>query len=268
MDVRAGRAVAGVAMIGLAAVIWTGASPMSLGSPWSTEEQRDELAAGVTAVRVEVGSGDVLIRTGDRERTSVTADVRDWRWDSDEPVYHRDGDTLVLTGCDGCSVDYTIVVPRGSAVTGETGSGDVVLQGIRSADLETGSGEISVREVTGAVAVRSGSGGVTLSRVTGPVDVESSSGSVLGSGLAGPVLAATSSGDVELELTRAQDVRASTSSGDVHLTVPDGRYRVDSDGGSGGVDDEGDRIEVVDDPDARHVLELSTSSGQIEVSAR
>ena len=169
---------------------------------------------------------------------------------------------IVLTGCRGCSVDYELVVPRGTAVSGDGGSGTVVVQGVGEVDVELGFGDIRVREVSGAVGARTGSGEVTLVHVAGPVDVQSSSGSISGSGLSGPVVADTSSGDVVLKLTRAQEVRASTSSGDVDLTVPAGRYRVDTG------DDEGADIEVVDDPDARYALELDTSSGDIAVRTR
>lgn len=79
--------------------------------------------------------------------------------------------------------------------------------------------------------------------------------------LAAPVVEA-GLGVTSLEMTRAQEVRASTSSGDVDLTVPPGRYRVDTG------DDEGADIEVVDDPDARYALELDTSSGDIAVRTR
>lgn len=156
---------------------------------------------------MDVGSGNVMIRIGDRARTSLTAHVRTWWW--------RDGDTLVLTGCRGCSVDYDLVVPRGTTVSGNSGAGDVGVQEVNEVDVELGSGDVRVRDVSGPVGARTGSGEVTLVRVAGPVDVESSSGSINGSALAGPVVAGTSSGDVTLELARAQQVRANTSSGDI-----------------------------------------------------
>ena len=205
---------------------------------------------------MDVGSGDVTIRTGDRARTSLTAHVRTWWWRDGDPVYRRDGDTFVLTGCRGCSVDYDLVVPRGTAVSGNSGSGDVVVQGVAEVDIELGSGNVQVRDISGPVDARTGSGEVTLV-LAGPVEVESSSGSISGSSLAGPVHLGTNSGDVMLELTRAQQVRASTSSGDVDLAVPAGRYRVDA-GDDGRDGDERADIEVVDDPDARYALELDT----------
>ncbi len=96
-----------------------------------------------------------------------------WWWRNGDPAYRRDGDTLVLTGCRGCSVDDELVVPRGTAVSGNSGSGDVVMQGVTEVDVELGSGNVRVRDVSGPVDARTGSGEVTLVRVAGPVDVES-----------------------------------------------------------------------------------------------
>jgi hypothetical protein len=211
---------------------------------------------------MDVGSGDVMIRTGDRTRASVTAQVRTWWWRDGDPAYRRDGDSIVLTGCRGCSVDYELVVRAAPPSPGTAGRAPCSCRGCVRSTSSWAPGDIRVREVSGAVGARTGSGEVTLVHVAGPVDVQSSSGSISGSGLSGPVVADTSSGDVVLKLTRAQEVRASTSSGDVDLTVPAGRYRVDTG------DDEGADIEVVDDPDARYALELDTSSGDIAVRTR
>lgn len=256
------RAAAGVALIGLAVVIFAGGSPWSWERPWSgsAESHHEELGPGVRAVVLDTGSGDVTIRTG--TRSSVTTRVNAWAWSRPDPSYRRDGDVLVLTGCgDGCAVDYELVVPRETTVEGETGSGDVTVMGVAAVDVEVGSGDVEVRSVRGAVAVDTGSGEIRLADVSGPSRLHASSGSIRGSLLRGPVAASTGSGDVALDLARAQDVRAETSSGDVELTVPAGRYRVDHSG------DEHD-IGVTDDPDARHSLELTTSSGDITVATR
>lgn len=275
-----GRAVAGVALIGLAVVIFAGWSPWSWALPWSgsADSQHSELGPGVRTVVLDTGSGDVTIGAG--ARTGVTTRVDAWAWIRPDPAYRRDGDTLVLTGCGyGCSVDYELVVPRGVAVEGETGSGDVTVAGVATVDVELGSGNVAVRAVGGAVAVDTGSGEISVHDVVGPVAVDtgsggiqlsgvsrssrlhSSSGSVSGEMLHGPVDASTNSGDVVLNLDGPQDVRAETSSGDVELTVPAGRYRVEHNG------DHHD-IGVIDDPSARHSLDLTTSSGDITVDPR
>lgn len=247
-------------------LIFTGWSPWSWATHWpgSADEQREQLDSGVRTVALDTGSGDVTIRTRDQARTSLTTRVDAWAWTRPDPAHRRDGDTLVLTGCgNGCEVDYELVVPRGTTVEGETGSGAVTTVGVAAVDVELGSGDVEVREVAGTVAVDTGSGEIRVADLSGPSTLHTSSGSIRGDMLRGPVVATTSSGDVVLDLAHPRDVSAETSSGDVALAVPVGRYRVDSSGG----DEPGD-IAVIDDPNAPYALELTTSSGDITVGAR
>lgn len=261
-----GRAIVGLALIGVAMLIVTGWSPWSWATPWpgSADERHEQLDAGVRTVALDTGSGDVTIRTRDQARTSLTTRVDTWAWTRPDPTHRRDGATLVLTGCgNGCEVDYELVVPRGTAIEGETGSGDVTVVGAAATDVAVGSGDVEVREVPGTVVVDTGSGEIRLADVSGPSTLHTSSGSIRGDLLRGRVEASTSSGDIVLDLARPQHVRAETSSGDVELAVPAGRYQIDDSGGDGRGD-----IEVTDDPNARYTLELTTSSGDIAVAAR
>ncbi|MGH3912613.1 MAG: DUF4097 family beta strand repeat-containing protein [Pseudonocardiaceae bacterium] len=249
-------AVTGVALIGVAVLLVTGWTP----GVWTSQEDRDEIDAAV--VRLDLSSGDVTVRRGAVERISLFARAHSW-WGEPDQGWRSDGDTVVLGDCGWrCTVDYELVVPPGIRVEGKTESGSVTVDGAETVDVEVSSGSIDLSNVTGAVAATTSSGSVTLARIGGPSTAHSSSGSITGRGLAGPVDATTSSGDVTLDLTGQQDVHAETSSGDVALTVPPGNYRVDSPGG----DEE--RIEVVDDPNARYTLELSTSSGDVSVRPR
>jgi hypothetical protein len=257
--VRWGAAAAGVALIGIAVLLVGGWAPWAA----ATAEQREEIDAAV--VRLDLGAGDVTVRRGAVERISLLARTRSW-WGGGTPDrgWRRTGDAVVLSGCGRrCVVDYQLVVPPGTRVEGESGSGSVTVDGVAAVDVEAGSGSIDVRDVAGAVRASTGSGTVSLARIGGPSTARSSSGSITGRDLAGPVDAGTSSGDVTLELARPQDVRAETSSGDVELTVPAGGYRIDARG-----DEDAERIEAVDDPGARYALDLSTSSGAISVRRR
>lgn len=251
-------AVAGVALIGLAVVLFTGWVPWA----WSVQERRDQADAAV--VRLDLGSGDVTVRPGDVQRIGLVARSRAWWGATPDQGWRTDGDTLVLGGCGWrCSVDYELVVPEGTRVEGETGSGTVRVRGASEVRVTVSSGDIELRDVTGRVDATTSSGDVLLERVGGPATVHSSSGSVTGRDLAGPVDASTSSGDIAVDLNRQQDLRADTSSGDVEVSVPAGAYRVDTDG-----DRDGGDVEVIDDPDARYALTLSTSSGSIAVRER
>lgn len=61
-------------------------------------------------------------------------------------------------------------------------------------------------------------------------------------------------------LAGPQSADVSTDSGQIELTVPNDRYRVDTDTGSGDID-----IEVAQDPSAPKRLMLSSGSGDIVV---
>lgn len=259
---RQGPVVAAVvALIALLVSCAPGTGPIQGGEPSRTQEQRGQIDAAV--VRLDLGSSDVVVRSGAVEQIDLIARIR-YSEREPEQSWRSDGDALVLHGCGrDCSVDYELVVPPGTRIEGKDGSGEVNLTGVAEVDVEVGAGDVEARDVPGAVTVSTGSGSVTLERIGGRSTVRSSSGSITGRELSGPVDATTSSGDVILDLARQQDVRAETSSGDVQLTVPAGSYRIDSRGS----DDE-QRIEVVNDPAAPYTLELSTSSGEITVRRR
>ncbi|MCA1703436.1 MAG: DUF4097 domain-containing protein [Actinobacteria bacterium] len=257
---RWGAAVAGAALIGVAVLLITG------WVPWASKsaEQHAEIDAAV--VRLDLGSGDVTVRRGGVERISLLAQARSW-WGAPGQGWRRDGDAVVLGDCGWlCTVNYELVVPPKTRVVGTTESGSVTVDGAETVDVEVNSGSIDVSDVPGTVSASTNSGSVSLTRIGKLSTAHSSSGSINGHALAGPVVATTSSGDVTLDLARQQDVRAETSSGDVELAVPAGSYRVESP--SLGTETDEERIEVVDDPNARYSLELSTSSGAVAVRQR
>lgn len=86
-----GRAIVGLALIGLAMLIFTGWSPWSWATHWpgSADEQREQLDSGVRTVALDTGSGDVTIRTRDQARTSLTTRVDAWAWTRCRPLPGR-----------------------------------------------------------------------------------------------------------------------------------------------------------------------------------
>jgi DUF4097 and DUF4098 domain-containing protein YvlB len=85
-----------------------------------------------------------------------------------------------------------------------------------------------------------------------------------------PVSGQTTDGGIELHEVGAVDVgtvdlhggsvQALTANGTITLSVPKGSYRVDTD-----TDNGRRRINVADDPNGRHTLQLRTDNGSIEV---
>lgn len=145
-----------------------------------------------------------------------------------------------------CDVDYDVTIPAGLAVVVSTGSGDISISDVSgAAQLSTGSGDISVRRVRGpALDVRTGSGNIDL------VATESER-----------TVARTGSGDIVAEFSAPPgDVQARTGSGDVTLALPEAAYAVDVNTGSG------DRtVEVINDPGSPRTVVARTGSGDVRV---
>lgn len=214
----------------------------------------------ITEVRLETGSSNINVKVGDK--TSVKEQRSFWGMKRGD-VFRVDGDKLILTDDCGwrCDVDFVVTVPANTKVTGDIGSGDLLLEGVGSVNAETGSGDVTARGLKGDVKLHLGSGDVEINGVTGAVDVEVGSGDINATGLAdGKVTATTGSGDIDLKLTKPNSVTAETNSGDLTLTVPEsGSYKVVTDTGSGD-----ETVKVTNTPNGEYTLDLRTSSGDID----
>ncbi|MGA6163112.1 DUF4097 family beta strand repeat-containing protein [Amycolatopsis magusensis] len=252
---RPGLAIGGIALIVAGAAI-------GLGWWWpSTSEATAQVSEPVQRVRIASDSGSVHIRTAD-VRESTVVQRFDYRWGEPSQSYSVEGNELVLADCGNwCSVDYDVVVPMGTAVTGHADSGAVVLTGVASADVSADSGNVEVRNVPGPVTVQASSGDITLADIGDAVKATANSGHITGTGIKGRVEADADSGDVELTMAAAQEVRAQADSGNVEVTVPTGSYRVE------GTSDSGNRdISIPTGGSAASVLlQLDTDSGDVTV---
>jgi DUF4097 and DUF4098 domain-containing protein YvlB len=114
-------------------------------------------------------------------------------------------------------------------VTGSTGSGDVELRKFTGsgADLDTGSGDITLQDVSGSLNLRAGSGDIRGSGLKSTTVIESHSGSgdVTLSGDLGDLVrltADTGSGDIMITTSRVPSlhIEASSESGDLTVDLP------------------------------------------------
>ncbi|MFI6504233.1 DUF4097 family beta strand repeat-containing protein [Nonomuraea typhae] len=190
----------------------------------------------VAKLRLSSGSGDTEIREGDAAAIKI---VETLLWNSDKPkAEHKvEGDALAVTydcpsAMDNCSVDYKIEVPKGLALELETGSGDIALVGVTGAiKADVGSGDLTGTRLGGEqVSVETGSGDASLAYASAPKLVDM----VVGSGNAsielpeGPyaVDAKTSSGDktvsVKTDPAAANKVTVRAGSGDVSVLPAQG----------------------------------------------
>ncbi|WP_459798642.1 DUF4097 family beta strand repeat-containing protein [Herbidospora sp. RD11066] len=195
--------------------------------PRNEAVEKYDVKDAVTKLRIEAGSGDVVVNESDRTGVSVTETLH---YRGDKPTDgHKVGDgTLTLSyKCGDCSIDYTVEVPKGLDVNVDTGSGEI-----------------------------------TLRALSGPVDVSTGSGEVDASGLLGKTFVAEAgSGTVEAKFGAAPDsVDIQTGSGDGIAWVPGGSYHATLHTGSG------ERVvEVTNDPAAAKKIVIQTGSGDSKV---
>jgi len=214
----------------------------------------------VKEIVIAPGSGDVTVTTSDTQQVDIRRVVH-YTGDEPDTSYQINGVVLQLvTECGHfCRVDYEIVAPKGVAIRGELGSGDLSLSGVSTVDLKTGSGNVGITEASGAVKVQAGSGDMVITDVGGDLDARTGSGNIDARGLAGAMnTARTGSGDIDLSLDKSGAVRTHTGSGNVDLAVPIGSYRVDARTGSGEK-----TLGVTSSPTGTFLLDLETGSGDI-----
>jgi hypothetical protein len=261
--------VAAVAALAAATLVTTGcAGPAYAELTFNATE-----GVKVTEVVIGEGSGDVVVRTSARTDTAISRVVR-YRGAQPKTAYRLTGGSLAVdTDCgDNCSVSYTIDSPPGVTVRGATRSGDIALTDIAAADVRAGSGDITVRNATGAVTARTSSGSIRLSDVKGTVTATAESGDVEALGLGGTTDAQAGSGDVNLDFATGATggaattvgVKARTTSGDITVAVPaDSPFTISAATGSGD-----ENIGVTSVPNAPNRLDLQAGSGDIFVHTR
>jgi Putative adhesin len=230
------------AVFGIVTLAALGLSACGL-TPRASAEDDTVLTERITSVRLDSGAGGLRLR-GKTEATKVSLH-RSVRYQDKQPgaTHHVANGVLTLGGCgQSCSVDYTIDLPAGIPVSGETSDGSISLSGV------------------GDVKVSTSNGTIDLDGVTGVVDVETSNGGIKGRGLKGDhIRALSSNGAIELSPATPQDITAETSNGRITVTVPPGKYQVSAETSLGGKD-----ISVPNDP-AGHRLDLTTDNGSITV---
>lgn len=228
-------------------------------------DDRHEISERITTVELAAERSDVTIKVSGDAKTTVQEKRSFWLWKHGDG-YSVDGGTLKLDGDCGwnCRSDFVVTVPRGTKVTGENGSGDLTITGVSGIDAKSTSGTVEIGAVTGDVKLDLTSGDVKINGLTGRLDHRATSGNVEATGLkGGPVSVETTSGDIELELAEATDVRAKGTSSDIEISAPAGSYQVDTQTGSGDVENA-----LGNNPGGTHAIDASTTSGDIELTSK
>ncbi|SDJ35251.1 Putative adhesin [Nonomuraea maritima] len=192
-----------------------------------------EVKEQVGVLRLRNGAGDAKItETGDGAVHVI--ERLHWRGDARPETEHKvEGAALVIGyRCPpawSCGVDYEIQVPKGLAL-----------------DLQSGAGDLTLRGLSGDLALSVGSGNVDAADLAGR-----------------KVTAETGTGDIELRYVSAPDaVELTTGAGDVQLAVPDvGPYAVRTEAAVGDT-----AVSVRKDDASPRKISVSAGAGDVTVS--
>jgi hypothetical protein len=220
---------------------------------YRTETQTQVYQQPITALKVDLGTGNLTITPGPDNTVTVT---RRLHWSFRKPTFEEqwDGQQLTVTqNCSGfftpgpnCGVDYTVQVPAGISVQAVTDTGD-----------------INVRDIHGVLDLRTSTGDVTSTGASADVTIRSDTGDVTATGTSAHVDASANTGTVTLHLTAPpQAVSAQTDTGDVMITVPQGGvYKVQT-----SVDTGDANVTVMRSDTADRTITARTNTGSIDIS--
>ncbi len=139
----------------------------------------------------------------------------------------------------GSGLDLELMVPTGTRIDLQTGSGDVVVEqtagpvtveagsgnltltGTLAVTVTTGSGDIHIHQANGTVHLEAGSGNAVLNEIRGAAEVELGSGDVTMRAVAGNVTLETGSGNITLHQVTGQ-IELESGSGDIHVAQASG----------------------------------------------
>jgi DUF4097 and DUF4098 domain-containing protein YvlB len=193
--------------------------------------ERKIAAAADVAVSLCMASGSVVVRGWDKGEVQARSDMAG-RIDLREGKSGKGVEVIVSdnadeTGAGYCNSvsDVELDVPRGARVQIRVREGDVDIDGVAEARVESLNGDVDVRRVTRAVDVSCLSGDVSLSDSKGRARLHSVSGSVeamhVSPAATGDEFEARStSGDVSLERVGHASVKGATTSGSVRMSGP------------------------------------------------
>ena len=206
---------------------------------------------GTGTVTLGVGSGDIIVSPSSDGRSEYSGMVYyslvkpklRWKASSGE-AFLAGGPSCFWIG--SCGGNLRLSVPPGRPVHASSGSGNVSISGL-----------------SGAVRAGDGSGDIVVNGLSGPLEANNSSGNIEASGLTSrSVKVNDDSGNVKLSFTKPPArVTVTVASGNITVVVPAGTtyYVVPS------VTSGTKHIDVQTGPNSQHTMYLSDDSGDINV---
>lgn len=255
-------ALALIAWAGLTEVAFAGLGsyPVHLSVP--VRGSTVTFSAGAANVQVTQAKSSRLRLTGKASYSLVRSTVT---WQATPSGVIVTPQCHFITGV--CSFNFSAVMPAGKRAVLSAGSGDLTMRGLTGpVSAVSGSGNVQANLLSGSVHLLTGSGDISGSTLSGPhVTLKNGSGNVTVDGFTSPdVLVSDGSGDIVLTFSKVPTrVRVNDSSGNVTVVLPAGptHYQVNA------VTNSGSRTVTVpqtSSPD--HLITITDGSGDISVT--
>jgi hypothetical protein len=250
-----------IAWTGLTEVAYAGLGsyPVQLAVP--VHGSTVSLSAGAADVQVAQATGSTLRLTGKATYSLFRSDVT---WQTTPSGVIISPQCHFFVGI--CSFSFHAVLPAGKRAVLSDGSGNLTLRGLTGPVIAgSGSGDVQANVLTGTVNLQTGSGNITGSALSGPkVTLKAGSGNVAFDSLESQdVVVTDGSGNIDLTFTRAPTrVKVTNSSGNVNLVLPRGvRYQVNATTNSGNRN-----VGVLQTSAPDHVIVVTDGSGNVSVT--
>jgi len=260
--------ILGVPLI-LAFIAWTGLTEVAYAGLGSYPVRLAVQVHGST-VNLSVGAADVQVTQAAGSTLRLTGKARYSLFRSNVTWHRTPSGVIVSPQCHFfvgiCSFSFHAVLPAGKRTVLSDGSGNLTLRGLTGpVTVGSGSGNVQANVLTGTVSLQTGSGNITGSALSGPkVTLKAGSGNIaLGSLESLGVVVTDGSGNIDLTFTKVPTrVKVSDSSGNVNVVLPRGvRYQVNATTNSGNR-----TVSVLQTSAPDHVITVTDGSGNVSVT--
>jgi len=248
----------------------------------------DRTLTATAQLSVSTGSGNIHLTRGSgsqfqvhgRIHVSDEGSLEEARQIAANPPVEQNGDSTRIgqhqEHWHGISIDYQIEAPAGTVLTANSGSGDVVDEGVgQNAKLQTGSGDIKASGLEGPFTVKTGSGNIVAEQIgQGDVIAETGSGNIELKDIHGAFHGETGSGDIKANGTPSGSWNLQTGSGTIELWTGNAPLTLDASTGSGSVSTEHEMV-VQGSFDHHHIrgtlngggptIRVQTGSGDVRI---
>jgi hypothetical protein len=256
--------------IALALIGWTGLTEVAYAGLGSYPVRLSVPVHGST-VSLSTSAADVQVTQAAGSTLQLTGKARYSLVRSTVTLHATRSGVIVSPRCHffigDCSFSLRAVLPAGKRAVLSDGSGNLTLRGLTGpVSVVSGSGDVQANLLSRTVSLQTGSGDISGDSLSGAqATLKDGSGDIVIHGLASlDVVVSDGSGDIALTFSKVPShVRVSDSSGNVSVVLPPGptQYQVNATTNSGNR-----TVSVPTNSASAHVITVTDGSGDVSVT--